>query len=338
MICNHGDCTQFYIKDLQLCDDSTHVGVFSEVAITFPPEHLSTKLCGNQSCMKLLTSVQCAGCTKELVKTLGSMITRWKHLKRIVLYCFHDYAGDVFELVQRPGQCSFEIRRFIDEAGCALTSAGAVKLAGLLARFNNVTCLVLDLTDCCAEALTSLALSIIHKTIKRLKLTRIPLTPEAAAILGQALGEMTSLYGLVLEGRGSCLNAEEMTALFGGFKRSIPLTRLKFYLFRARGTLGPLINSLRFFPDLNVLFLAELDMDKHDLRGLLESCRFIPKLFSLTLSGNPLGHAVTSIVLHESNLPKLRFLKLRDADCSEEDKSYLREALTRPPFFVRVTL
>ena len=59
-------------------------------------------------------------------------------------------------------------------------------------------------------------------------------------------------------------------------------------------------------------------MDEHDLRVLLENFRFIPNLESLDLSGNPLGHAVTSIVPHVINLPKIRSLRLNET-CSGED-------------------
>ncbi|KAJ7382728.1 hypothetical protein OS493_033293 [Desmophyllum pertusum] len=42
--------------------------------------------------------------------------------------------------------------------------------------------------------------------------------------------------------------------------------------------LAPLTKSFRFFPNLNILDLEELDMDERNLCDLLESLRFIPNL------------------------------------------------------------
>lgn len=334
VICHRGDRARFYITHLTLCGGDVHVRVFAEVAATIPPEHLSTKLYENQSCMKFLTEcfVVDGGVNTESLEDLGTMMRSWKHLKRISIFRCDDSGCDVLEMVPNPELRALSIESECGDA-CTFTSAGAVKLAGLLPRFNNLTCLDLDLTDCSAEALASLALSITHKTIKTLMLTKIILTPGVAAALGQALGEMTSLEILFLAGEGNCLNVEEMKALFGGFKRTIPLTILCFVRFSARGTLRPLINSLSFFPDLDDLTLVELDMDEHDLRGLLERCRFIPKLRLLDLHGNPLGHAVTSILPHISNLPNFCDLDLTGAACSEEDKNCLREAFGQLPHF-----
>ena len=67
-------------------------------------------------------------------------------------------------------------------------------------------------------------------------------------------------------------------------------------------------------------------MDEHDLRGLLESFQFIPNLWGLDLSGNPLGHAVTSIVPHVINLRNLRRVGINQTG-SEEDLNYVRETI-----------
>ena len=70
-----------------------------------------------------------------------------------------------------------------------------------------------------------------------------------------------------------------------------------------------------------------LNMDEHDLRGLLESFQFTPNLQELGLSKNPLGHAVTSIVPHVINLKKLRYLWIHSTGHSEEDWSYVRDTV-----------
>ena len=67
-------------------------------------------------------------------------------------------------------------------------------------------------------------------------------------------------------------------------------------------------------------------MDERDLRGLLESFRFIPNLRNLTLT-RPLGNAVTSFIRCIDDLPELESLQISHVLCSNEDLSYLREAL-----------
>jgi len=126
---------------------------------------------------------------------------------------------------------------------------------------------------------------------------------------------------------GSFLQVEEMEALFGRFSKPMPLLQLTFSGFTVRGCLAPLFRSLRFFPSLIELDLEKLNMDKHDLNGLLESFQFIPNLQELNLFGNPLGHAVTSIVPHVINLKNLRSLWIGYTGHSEEDLNYVRDTL-----------
>ncbi|KAJ7382717.1 hypothetical protein OS493_033281 [Desmophyllum pertusum] len=166
-----------------------------------------------------------------------------------------------------------------------------------------------------------------HKTLRTLELSGISLTPAVATTLGRSLPEMSSLEELKLTGAdGSIVKAEEMEVLFGGFNKTLPLYHLTFSGFSVSGCLAPLTKSLRFFPNLSSLSLDKLNKDEHDLRGLLESFQFIPNLWGLDLSGNPLGHAVTSIVPHVINLPKLGRLKIEQTG-SEEDLNYVRETI-----------
>ena len=92
-----------------------------------------------------------------------------------------------------------------------------------------------------------------------------------------------------------------------------------------RGCLAPLLKSLRFFPSLRELNLEKLNMDEHDLNGLLESFQVIPNLQLLDLSGNPLGYSVRYIVPHVIDLKKLRFLWIDQTNHSEEDLIYVRD-------------
>ena len=180
---------------------------------------------------------------------------------------------------------------------------------------------------CCTEEVITLA-SFTHETLKQLKLDKISLTAVSAALLGRLLPGMSSLQVLELSGvDGSILEAEEIEALLGGFNKTLPLYRLAFRNFSSRGCLASLCKSFRFFPGLKELQLEKLNMDEHDLSGLLESFQFIPNLQGLNLSRNPLGHAVTCIVPHAINLKKLRSLWIGNTCDSEEDLNYVRDTV-----------
>ena len=169
----------------------------------------------------------------------------------------------------------------------------------------------------------------------RMKLDEISLTPVVAVVLGQSLPEMSSLQVLqltqmdesTLQMDESRLQAKDMEALFGGFNKTMQLLQLTLNGFSVRGCLAPLFRSLRFFPSLTELNLEKLNMDEHDLNGLLESFQFIPNLQKLRLSGNPLGHSVRCIVPHVINLKKLWFLSIDQTDHSKEDLIYIEDSV-----------
>ena len=154
----------------------------------------------------------------------------------------------------------------------------------------------------------------------------ISLTPAAVPMLGRLLPEMSSLQVLKLIGvDGSILQAMEIEALFGRFNKMWHLRTLICRGFNARGCLAPLFRSLQFFPNLVQLELVLLNMDEHDLPGLLESFPFIPNLQKLNLSGNPLGDAVTCIAPYVTNLKTLHYddeLQDDDDDDNYDDNDY----------------
>ena len=320
---------QCYITSLVLVCDA-HVRVFTEAAvnqslsaISLQSQSLSANMCSNQSCLKFLTSLKCGKRHDgELMKDLGAMIRNCTFLQRIILSGSSDYACGVLEQVANPGPCNLLISDY--HFG---TSFEAEKFAALLPRFPNVSTLNLDFGGCCAEAVTKLLTSITHNTLEKLSLREISFTSAAAAALGRALPEMTSLGSLELTGKkGSILQAEEIEALFGRFNKVLCLDTLVFKRFHVRGSLAPLTKSFRFFPKLTCLFLEKLDMDRVGLCLLLDSFQFIPNMRVLKLTGNPLGNAVTSIVPHLINLPELNLLFIGNTGCSEEDENYVREA------------
>jgi len=164
----------------------------------------------------------------------------------------------------------------VPDYGPHLTSVGAVQLAILLSKFNNVFTLELDLKDCSAAAVETLVTSITHKTLNVLELFGI--TSAASKTLGRSLPEMSSLKRLRLIGSpGSTLEAEEMEALFGGFNKAMPLWRLTIEGFSMRSP-SPLIKCLSFFPDLSELYLNGFNIDETDQYRLLKSFGFLTNL------------------------------------------------------------
>ena len=167
----------------------------------------------------------------------------------------------------------------------------------------------------------------------------VTLTREVAVALGQSLAEMSALRKLKLTGSdGSILNVEEMEALFGGINTEMLLQTLYFSGFCVRGVLAPLTKSFQFFPNLQRLMLTALHLDEQDLQGLLENLKFIPELFKLDLSDNPLGRAVNSLVPHLVEMSRLRDVNLCQT-ASEQELNSIQEQVkqARPYVHIRVS-
>ena len=336
ILCCRDGLIQFYVTRLDLYCDA-HARVLTETAATISVPSLPANLCSYKSCLKFLIRLHCVDrLSGNSMKDLCVIIRNCEHLNYIHLWKSDDYACDLLGNVPNPGRCRLEIGDRYDEccgidSCCTLTTAGAVKLAGLLLSFNDTVVLELDLTACNSAALITLFSVITHTTLESLVLTGINWTPAAAAELGRRLPELSSLEELELSGTGSCiLKAEEMMAsLFDGFDKTLPLQFFSFRGFIAGGNLAPLTKSFRFFPELEWLFLSGLGTDERDLCGLLESLTFIPGLYLLAVWNDPqIGHAVAShIVPLLTNLPKLQKLDLVGTVCSEEDKSSIQEAV-----------
>ena len=211
----------------------------------------------------------------------------------------------------------------------ALKSAAAGALGQLLTELSALRTLHIGAsTECSDEALTKLIATTKHKTLEELYLHGINLTPAAAEALGLSLAELSSLRTLRISGSDGCsLQHKELEALFGRFNRPSSLTELSITRFSARGSLGSIANNLCFFPSLRVLELADLDMGEADLSDLLKNLKFTPDLRRLSLMGNPLEHAVRSMIPYLIEQQKLELLHFRRGDCSEEDFKYVQEAV-----------
>ena len=235
VLCFRNDQVFFYITHLKLwCKN--HSRLFTDNVVA-PHEVHSTS---GQLCVKFLKTLECDG-TRFSMKSLGAVIKHCNHLKRIVCKCdddnfdsddsdddnfdsddsdddnfdsddsddgnfdsdasdAHDSVCHLLEQVQNPDRCSlsFKFR--------ALTSTGAVKLASLLPRFENVTLLYFSLVKCSTDAVTRLVAAIKHKTLKGLLLEigEINMMSAVVEVLGQSLPELLALERLKIRTLDGC--------------------------------------------------------------------------------------------------------------------------------------
>ena len=194
VLCFHNGQVYFYITHLGLfCED--HFRLFTDFVV--PPNSVHST--SEPLCLKFLKTLECPPYGTSLMEPLGAAIKVCNHLELIQVYSSNDSLCHFLEQVPNPSSCSLSI------GPCTLTSAGAVKLAYLLPRFENVTRLVLRLGECSPEVVTSLVTTIKHKTlIKELKLSKINLTSAVAEALGQSLPELSALQTLVIRGWDGC--------------------------------------------------------------------------------------------------------------------------------------
>ena len=239
-------------------------------------------------------------------------------------------------------QLEFSLFRELKISGVTELSAEAVtRLIDVIKNkpFEELELSEIDLTSAVAEALGQLlpelsALQTLKisgltecSNLEEVELSEISVTSVAAETLGQSLPELSALQTLMISGLDECRLHKEVEALFGRFNRPSSLKELWFTDFTARGSLAPLVKNLRLFPCLKVLKLEDLAMGEGDLSGLLENLKFTPDLHCLYLRGNPLGHAVRSMVPYLLGQQKLKVVYFRRGDCSEEDLKYVQEAV-----------
>ena len=213
VLCFRNGQVFFYITQLQLwCEN--HTRLFTDSAV--PPNAVHSN--SEQLCVKLLKTLGCYR-TPFSMESLGAVIKHCNHLERIGCnFCgfdsddcdAHDSVCHLLEQVPNPSVCSLSI------GFCALTSTGAVKLASLLPRFENVTLLYLSLVKCSADAVARLVAAIKHKNLKRLSLTigKINLTTAVVEALCHSLSELSALKKLVIGTSDVyCLEADNLIDL-----------------------------------------------------------------------------------------------------------------------------
>ena len=285
----HNGQAFFYITSLNLnCND--HAGVFYDTRMTSTPSH-STSSSTKEFCLKFLSTLDISvPVNEQTVKCLVTIFRDCKNLKTISLGHVTKSTCELLEYVPNLHTCRVQLGDSLyslNSDGPSLTSADVMKLAGLLPQIDNLISLGLKLNDCCAEAVTKLVCSITHKTLEKLTLHGTILTPDTAADLGRLLSEMSSLRELSL------------SAPTGSDTTSLVLQWFKCSDVRAGGC--------RFFPSLQIVSLARLNLDERDLRELLENLKLIPNLRELSLPENPLGDWKRVHSMVKQALPQVEF-------------------------------
>ena len=201
VLCFRNGQVFFYITHLRLgCEN--HARLFTDAVV--PPQAVHST--SGQLCVKFLKTLACTTGTRFSMESLGAVIKHCNHLESIVcnfsyVYNFDSDDSDtddsfchLLEQVPNPDRCSLSIRF------CALTSTGAVNLASLLPRFENVTLLYLSLVKCSTDAVTRLVAAIKHKTLKELSLEvgEIIMMSAVVEALCQSLSELSALERLLL--------------------------------------------------------------------------------------------------------------------------------------------
>ena len=284
----HNGQAFFYITRLYLyCDD--HADLFDVTNLTSTPSH-STSSSSEGFCLKYLSFLWLdIDVNEQTMKCLVTIFRDCKNLKHIVFQSVTKHTCELLQYVPNPRTCRVQLGYSLLLPFGSLTSADVTKLAGLLPQFKNLVSLNLNLNNCCAEAVNKLFCSITHKTLEKLGLHGIILTPVTAAALGRSISEMSSLRELLISGPERWfLETNEIEASPTGFDRTSLVSQL--FTFNTGGC--------RFLPSLRSLKLLHLNLNKRGLRELLDNLKFFSELRHFSLHGNPLGdkHTVQSMV------------------------------------------
>ena len=278
----HDGDVNVYFRDLTL-SCAAHARLFTESAQVAALPCQSANLVPGKTSFKFLSTFRCFGLSA--MKDLGAVIKNCTHLMSIDVQHTEDSVCEFLQQLPNPSKCDLKL-------DCLLTPKAAEQLAELLPRFENITRLFISFRlSSTEEASKRLVSSIKHKSLVRLWLDPIHVTPAVAAAIGLSLPRLSSLQHFRLVGTGdTSLNVKDMLALFGGVNKDMPLKSLTFSNVSVSGSLNPLTRKLYFFPHLTRLDLEYLHLNECDLQDLETSAGDIPNLESLSLRGNALVH------------------------------------------------
>ena len=178
-------------------------------------DHLSHILKNVPNPRRCSLSISCHSLTSKGVVELASLLPKFELVIHLSLYLADCSAEAVTRLVASIKHKSLEE---LELSGMNLTAAAAESLGQSLPELSALQILTLrDVTLCSAEAGTRLFAGIKHKTLEKLKLSKINLTTAAAESLSQSLPELSALQTLEIDGLTLC-SAEAGTRLFAGIK------------------------------------------------------------------------------------------------------------------------
>ena len=265
-------------------------------------------------------------CSDETLTRLVAAIKQITRLKELVLRDINLTSVVVEALCQSLPELS--ALRTLQLSGWCAGCSSQLEMDFKIFGWSSPALKISGWNECSDEAVTRLIDALKHKTYVELELFKINLKLSVAKSLSQLLRELSALETLRISVLDECrLEHEEVDALFGRFNRPSSLKELWFTGFTARGSLAPLTKNLCLFPCLQVFRLDDSDVDEADLSGLLENLKFTPDLRMLYLMGNPLGHAVRSMIPYLLEQQKLEQVYFEQGDCSEEDLKYVQEAV-----------
>ena len=95
----------------------------------------------------------------------------------------------------------------------------------------------------------------------------------------------------------------------------------------ALGELVILLNNLHHVPRLSKLLLNDVGMGNQECQSLATGLKYVDKLRSLELSGNPLGHGIKELAKHLHSVPRLEKLILDRTQMGEEEVTALALSL-----------
>ena len=300
--------------------------VLSKINLTSAVAEALSQLLPELLVLRELSLGSLTECSDEAVTKLFASI-KHKNLDQLYLHGINLTSAVAEGLIQLLRELSsLETLELCFSDECTLKVSFVVWVWNIVRMIPTLK--ISGLTKRSAEVVINLIEVIKNRRIEIVTLSNIALTSAAAGALAQLLPELSSLRTLAISGSDGCsLQHKELEALFGRFNRPFSLTQLSITRFSARGSLGSIANKLCFFPSLRELELEGLDMGEADLSDLLENLKFTPYLHYLHLQGNPLGHAVRSMVPYLIEQQNLEVVYFRRGDCSEEDFKYVQEAV-----------
>ena len=329
VVCFRNDQLHFYIRHLDImCED--HAKLFIDFAVPSNSEHLIS----GQMCLKFLKTFHCSP-SRFSIKGLGAIIKQCNHLERLQVVDSGDTLCHTLEQVSNPLKCSLSIKR------CALTSKGAEKLAFLLPRFENITELDLRLAKCSYEAAAKVVAAIKHKTLERLKLRKIYLTPALAEALSQSLPKLLTLRLLKIGDLTECSD-DSVTRLVTAIKHKT-LESLKFCKISltsaAAEALGRSLPEFLALEELRVKGSGGCSLQHKDMEAMFGRFkRPFPQLNRLQLCNFSARGTLAQLTRNLCFFPKLIRLQLEALDMGEADLCGLLENLKFIPHLTSLSL